>query len=37
MTWRPIENIDREIRQWMKAKGCEVTRTNYDFSREIYA
>jgi hypothetical protein len=37
MTWKPLEDIDREIHQWMKAKGWEVTRTNYDADREIYA
>jgi hypothetical protein len=37
MTWRPSEDVDREVRGWMKAKGWEVTRTNYDFDREIYA
>ena len=24
MTWKPSEDVDREIRQWMKAKGWEV-------------
>jgi len=37
MTWKPSEDHDREIRRWMKAKGWEVTRTNYDAEREIYA
>jgi hypothetical protein len=32
-----IRGRDREIHQWMKAKGWEVTRTNYDFGREVYA
>jgi hypothetical protein len=27
MTWQPSEDIDCEIRRWMKAKGWEVTRT----------
>jgi hypothetical protein len=37
MTWKPSEDVDREIRQWMKAKGWVVTRTNYDADREVYA
>jgi hypothetical protein len=37
MTWKPSADFDREIRRWMKANGWEVTRTNYDFEREIYA
>jgi hypothetical protein len=37
MTWKPSEDVDRVIRQWMKAKGWEVNRTNYDFDREVYA
>jgi hypothetical protein len=37
MTWKPSEEHDREIRRWMKSKGWEVTRTNYDFDRRIYA
>ena len=36
MTWRPSEDHDNEIRRWMKAKGWEVTRTNYNFDQEIY-
>jgi hypothetical protein len=35
MTWKPSEDVDREIRQWVKAKGWEVTRTNHDTDREI--
>jgi hypothetical protein len=37
MTWKPTDDIDREVRSWMKAKGWEVTRTNYDADREVYA
>ena len=37
MNWRPSAYMDEQIREWMKAKGWEVTRTNYDFDREVYA
>ena len=37
MTWKPTEDTDRAVRAWMKAKGWNVTRVNYDFDREIYA
>jgi hypothetical protein len=37
MTWRPSEDIDEKVRAWMKAKGWEVTSTEYDFERETYA
>jgi hypothetical protein len=37
MSWKPSEEQDREIRQWMKAKGWEVTRSHWDSRREIYA
>lgn len=37
MTSKPSEDVDQSIRQWMKARGWEVTCTNYDFDREIYA
>lgn len=37
MTWKPSENTDRAVRAWMKAKGWEVTRTNWDANREVYA
>src|SRR5215204_1489960 len=33
MTWKPSEDHDREIRRWMKAKGWEVNRINYDSDR----
>jgi hypothetical protein len=35
--WKPTEEHDKEIRRWMQSKGWEVTRTNYDFDREICA
>ena len=37
MTWKPSDDMDREVRSWMKAKGWEVTRTNYDSERQVYA
>jgi hypothetical protein len=37
MNWKPSEEHDSQIRGWMKAKGWEVMRTNYDLDREIYA
>jgi hypothetical protein len=37
MTWKPPAVVDGEVRSWMKAKGWEVTRTNYDSEREVYA
>jgi hypothetical protein len=29
--------MDQSVRAWMKAKGWEVTRTNYDFDREVHS
>jgi hypothetical protein len=37
MTWSPSEGMDEAVRDWMKSKGWEVTKVNYDFDREIYA
>jgi hypothetical protein len=37
MTWKPSDDIDREVRAWMKAKGWNVTRFNYDSERKVYA
>jgi hypothetical protein len=37
MTWKPSDHVDEEVRRWMQARGWEVTRTNYDFDREVYA
>jgi len=35
--WKPTDDIEREIRGWMRAKGWEVTSTDYNFDREVYA
>lgn len=37
MTWKPTPDIDENVRHWMKAKGWEVTITNWDSEREVYA
>jgi len=37
MSWKPKPDIDENVRQWMKAEGWEVTTTDYDFDREVYA
>jgi hypothetical protein len=37
MIWKPTDDMDREIRGWMKLKGWQVTRTNYDEDRQVYA
>jgi hypothetical protein len=37
MPWKPSEDHDREIRRWMESKGWEVTRTNHDADRKVYA
>jgi hypothetical protein len=37
MTWQPIADVDEQVRDWMKAKGWEVTATDYHFDQEIYA
>jgi hypothetical protein len=37
MMCKPSQDIDEEVRGWMKARGWEVTRTNYDLDREVYA
>jgi hypothetical protein len=37
MTWDPSDDVDQSVREWMKARGWEVTRTNWDSDREIYA
>ena len=29
--------MDREVRSWMKARGWEVSRVNYDSERQVYA
>jgi hypothetical protein len=37
MTWQPNEEVDREIRRWMKAKGWEVTRSKYNADKDAFA
>jgi hypothetical protein len=38
VTWKPTEDIDENVRQWMKAKGWEVRRPpEYDADGEVYA
>ena len=37
LTWKPSEDTDRAVRAWMKAKGWNVTRVNYDIDRKVYA
>jgi hypothetical protein len=37
MTWKPSDDVDQSVREWMKARGWEVTRTNYDSDRKAYA
>jgi len=37
MTGKPSEDVDQSVREWMKTKGWEVTRTNYDFDGKVYA
>jgi hypothetical protein len=37
MTWKPSADIDEQMRKWMNEKGWGVTRTEYDFDREVYA
>lgn len=36
MTWKPTD-VDEQVRGWMKAKGWEVTATDYHFDQEIYS
>jgi hypothetical protein len=36
VNWEPPDEVDREVRQWMKAEGFEVNATHYDLDREIY-
>jgi hypothetical protein len=36
MQWQSSEEY-KEIRRWMKLKGWEVSRVNYDPDREVYA
>jgi hypothetical protein len=37
MTWKPTADIDEQVRKWMNEKGWQITRTEYDFDREVYA
>lgn len=37
MTWKPTGDVDEQVRGWMKAKGWEVTATDYHFDQEIYS
>ena len=36
MTWKPTEDMDGEIRRWMKARGWEVNRRPED-DGQVYA
>jgi hypothetical protein len=36
MSWKPSDTTDREVRAGMKAKGWEVTSTNYNSDRRVY-
>jgi hypothetical protein len=36
VNWKPMEDVDAEIRRWMKSKGWDVTGVDYDPQREIY-
>ena len=31
MNWKPRADVDEDVRNWMKAKGWEVTTTDYHF------
>jgi DNA-binding transcriptional ArsR family regulator len=37
MTWKPKPDIDENVRQWMKAKGWEVNRTEHGARSRVYA
>ena len=37
MTWNLSGYVDDQIRTWMKERGWEVTRTDYDFGSEVYS
>ena len=37
MTWNLSAYIDDQIRMWMKERGWDVTRTDYDFGSRIYS
>jgi hypothetical protein len=37
MAWKPTDHVDEQVRGWMKAKGWEVTVTDYHFDQGIYS
>jgi hypothetical protein len=37
MTWKSTDHVDEQVRGWMRAKGWEVTATDYHFDQEIYS
>jgi hypothetical protein len=37
LSWKLADEVDQEIRRRMKARSWEVTPTNYNTDREIYA
>src|SRR5687768_18291429 len=37
MTWKPTDDIDEQVRGWMRARRWEVTATDYHFDQEIYS
>lgn len=37
MPWKLPEEHDSKIRHWMKTKGWEVSCTNFDSDRKVYA
>ena len=37
MTWKPTDDIDEQVRSWMRARRWEVTATDYHFEQEIYS
>jgi hypothetical protein len=37
MTWNLSAYIDDQVRTWMKERGWEVSRTDYDFGSKVYS
>jgi len=37
MTWKPSDDVEREVRNWMTWKGWEVSPVYYDSERQVYA
>jgi hypothetical protein len=37
MSWKPSDHVDERVRGWMRAKGWEVTATDYHFEQEVYS